>query len=116
MKPADGTLAWLLVIGLGVPLVMLWLVAYVDVARRKDLRVGRKVLWAGAIFFGAYVGIAAYFVMRPLPPVMGKDRRATTPRSSQLVADLESLRQSHDEGAVTADDYLARKRDLLGLT
>jgi len=81
MKPADGTLAWLLVIGLGVPLVMLWLVAYVDVARRKDLRVGRKVLWAGAIFFGAYVGIAAYFVMRPLPTIVTACRRPRIPQT-----------------------------------
>jgi hypothetical protein len=113
---ADGTLAWLLVVGLVVPLFMLWIVAYVDVARRKDLRVTRKVLWTAAIFFGAYIGIAAYFTMRPVAPVIGKGTRATTPRSSQLVADLESLKQSHTEGTVTNDDYLERKRGLLGLT
>ncbi len=113
---ADGTLAWLLVVGLVVPLFMLWIVAYVDVARRKDLRVTRKVLWTAAIFFGAYIGIAAYFMMRPVAPVIGKGTRATTPRSSQLVADLESLKQSHTEGTVTDDDYLERKRGLLGLT
>jgi len=116
MKLGDGTEAWLLVIGLGLPLVMLWLVAYVDVARRKDLAVTKKVLWASAIFFGAYVGIAAYFMMRPVAPAIGKDREATTPRSSQLVSDLESLKNAHAEGTVTADDYLAGKRDLLGLT
>jgi Phospholipase_D-nuclease N-terminal len=116
VRVGDETLRWLIVVGLVVPLFMLWIVAYVDVARRKDLKVTRKFLWAAAIFFGAYIGIAAYFLMRPIAPVIGKGLEATTPRSSQLVADLESLRQNHANGAVTDDDYLARKRDLLGLT
>lgn len=115
MRVADGTLAWLLVIGLGVPLLTLWIVAYVDVARRRDLRFTRKLLWAAAIFFTAYIGIAAYFMMRPVAPVVGKGREATTQRPSRLVADLESLKQSHAEGTVTTEDYLARKQDLLGL-
>ncbi len=115
MRMADGTLPWLLVIGLGVPLLTLWIVAYVDVARRTDLTLTRKALWAATIFFLAYIGIAAYFMMRPVAPVVGKNREATTPRSSRLVADLESLKASHAEGTVTAEDYLARKRHLLGL-
>ncbi len=115
MRIADGTLPWLLVIGLGVPLLTLWIVAYVDVARRRDLTFTRKALWAAAIFFLAYVGIAAYFMMRPVAPVVGKDREATTKRSSRLVTDLESLRQSHANGTITVEDYLARKRELLGL-
>jgi hypothetical protein len=115
MRVADGTLPWLLVIGLGVPLLTLWIVAYVDVARRRDLTLIRKALWAAAIFFMAYIGIAAYFMMRPVAPAVGKNREATTPSSSRLVADLESLKESHVEGTVTAEDYLARKRHLLGL-
>ena len=115
MKFGDNILTQLLAIGLVVPLFLLWIVAYVDVVRRKDLKFTRKVLWATAIFFTAYIGIALYFMMRPVAPVVGKDTRATTPRSSQLVADLESLKEGHTDGAIPDDDYLARKRRLLGL-
>ncbi len=116
MKFGDNILTQLLAIGLVVPLFLLWIVAYVDVARRKDLRFTRKVFWAVAIFLGVYIGIAAYFMMRPVAPVIGKGTRATAPRSSRLVADLESLKEGHTDGAITDDDYLAKKRNLLGLT
>lgn len=109
MRVADGTLAWLLVIGLGVPLLTLWIVAYVDVARRRDLRFTRKLLWAAAIFFTAYIGIAAYFMMRPVAPWWaGTERRQPRDRPDLLpisspsrsrVPQTESHRgHGHDRG------------------
>ena len=89
----DDTLETLIVVGLVVPLFLLWIVAYVDVARRSDLAVGRKVMWGAVILFGAYVGIAVYFIMRPVRPPAGKDLAATTPHSSEKVARLEQLRE-----------------------
>lgn len=116
MAGFGDSLGPLLIIGLFVPLLALWIVAYVDLARRSTLSVARKGLWAVAMFFGAYFGIAAYFLMRPVAPPVGKEPSATSPRSSAIVTDLETLRQDHTNGVLTDDDYLARKRDLLGLT
>lgn len=115
MNIAEGTARSLVVIGIAVSLLLLWIVAYVDLARRKDLSVVKKLLWAAAMFFGVYIGIAAYFVMRPMPEVIGKGLSSETPESSVLVGDLESLHASHAEGSLSDADYLAKKRNLLGL-
>jgi hypothetical protein len=113
---AEETLPTLLSIGIFASLALLWIVTYVDLARRKDLSVVKKVLWGLAIFFGAYIGIAAYFIMRPVPEVPGKRADATTPASSEVVEELELLHSRYDEASITDADYLAQKRDLLGLT
>jgi hypothetical protein len=113
---AEETLQIFLTIGIAASLVLLWIVAYVDLARRRDLSVVKKVLWGLAMLFGTYIGIAAYFIMRPVPEVPGKRAEATTPASSAVVEDLESLHSSYAEGSVTDVDYLAKKRNLLGLT
>lgn len=113
---AEETLRTLLSIGIAASLVLLWIVAYVDLARRRDLSVIKKVLWGLVIVFGAYIGIAAYFIMRPVPEVPGKRADTTTPASSAIVEDLESLHSSYAEGSITDADYLAKKRSLLGLT
>lgn len=113
---AEETLQALLSIGIVASLALLWIVTYVDLARRKNLSVVRKVLWGLVIFFGAYVGIAAYFIMRPVPEVPGKRPDATTPASSKIVEEIESLHSSYDEASITDADYLAQKRNLLGLT
>ena len=116
MTIAEDTARILVVIGLTVPLFLMWIVAYVDLARRRDLSVIKKALWAAVMFFGAYIGIAAYFIMRPVAEVVGKGLNLTAPETSAIVDDLESLRTNHSEGSITDADYLARKRDLLGLT
>jgi hypothetical protein len=113
---AEETIRTLMTIGIAASLILLWIVTYVDLARRKDLSVVKKVLWAVVIFFTAYIGIAVYFIMRPVPEVLGKRADATTPESSAIVGDLESLHASYAEGSITDADYLARKRKLLGLT
>ena len=115
MNIAEDTSRQLVAIGFTVSLLLLWIVAYVDLARRKDLAVVKKLLWVAAMLFGAYIGIAVYFVMRPVPEVIGKGLNSTAPESSALVGNLESLRSSHTEGSLSDADYLAKKRDLLGL-
>ena len=115
MTIAQETARSLVVVGITVSLLLLWIVAYVDLARRKDLSVVKKLLWAAAMFFGVYIGIAAYFVMRPVPEVIGKGLSSDTPESSALIGGLELLRTSHAEGSLSDADYLAKKRNLLGL-
>ena len=116
MTMAEDTIRVLMGIGIAASLILLWLVAFVDLARRKDFSVARKALWALIMFFTAYIGIAAYFILRPVPEVFGKGANATTPESSAIVDGLESLHQSHAEGSISDADYLARKRALMGLT
>jgi len=116
MTIAEGTARTLVIIGLTIPLFLMWIVAYVDLARRRDLSVIKKVGWAVAMFFGAYIGIAAYFIMRPVAEVIGKGLNPTTPETSAIVDDLETLRTSHSEGSLTDADYLAKKRGILGLS
>jgi len=116
MTLGDGVLDQLIILGLVVPMISMWLVAYVDIARRRDLKPTRKILWAAVIFFVPYIGVLAYVAWRPMAPMFGAGSHGTTPRSSVLVADIESLRQDHLNGAITDESYLSKKRDMLGLT
>jgi hypothetical protein len=116
MRLAEDTARVLLVIGIMVPLFLLWIVTFVDIARRKDLSLPRKAMWTAVTFFGVYIGIAVYAAMRPVPEVLGKGIRQTVPETSATVSTLETLRAEHAGGSIGDADYLAKKRDLLGLT
>ncbi len=116
MNIADETARTLVLIGVTIPLFLLWIVALVDIARRSDLGIGKRLMWAAVILFGLYIGIAVYFLMRPVAEVNGKGPNPTTPETSAIVNNIEALRSSHAEGSINDTDYLARKRDLLGLT
>lgn len=112
----DEALDLLVLLGLLLPLVSMWLVAYVDIARRKDLKPTRKAMWAAVIFIAPYIGILAYVAWRPVAPIFGTGRHGTTPSSSVLVAEVESLRRDHVDGSITDEHYLSRKRQIFGLT
>ncbi len=116
MNIAEDTARVLVVIGIAIPLLLLWIVTFVDIARRKNLPITRKALWTAVTFFGAHIGIAVYYGMRPVPEVLGKGLRPTTPETSATVSRLETLRADHTAGSINDADYLAKKRDLLGLT
>lgn len=116
MNVAEETTRVLLVIGITVPLFLLWMVTFVDIARRRDLSLLRKMMWTAVTFFGVYIGIAVYAAMRPVPEVFGKGLRQTIPETSATVSTLETLRADHAGGSIDDADYLAKKRNLLGLT
>jgi uncharacterized membrane protein len=113
---AEESIRVLMTIGIAASLFLIWIVAYVDLARRNDLSILKKVAWALIMFFGAYIGIAAYFILRPVPEVMGKGLHHTTPESSEVVNALETLHEDHADGSISDADYLTQKRSLLGLT
>jgi hypothetical protein len=48
-----------------IPLVLLWLFALVDLARRQDLSGLAKGLWAVAIVFLPLIGMIVYFATSP---------------------------------------------------
>lgn len=116
MDPFSATFNWLFAVGIAIPLALVWLVALFDLFRRTDLTIGRKVVWTIVIVAGVFVGTAAYFIVRParLPP--GKDSRDSTKQSSDIVTNLEALRQQHLDGTLKDDAYLKQKQKLLGLS
>ena len=109
---AIDTLMW---VALTLPVIAIWVVAFWDLTRRKDLRLVGKVAWAVAIIFTAYIGIAAYAIMRPIPPPDGKVSAKTTPRASAIVGALETLVAAHAAGSVTDASFDMQKRQILGL-
>jgi uncharacterized membrane protein len=97
------------------PLIALWVAGFWDLVHRHDLTVYRKAVWAALFILTLYIGLALYFVMRPVRPPSGKDNSRTVPRASGIVTDLESLAVEHERGEIADDAFLARKRELLGL-
>ncbi len=102
-------------VALTLPLVALWVAAFWDIARRRDLSVTRKLAWSVVIIVTAYIGIAVYAIMRPIPPPPGKVNAATLPRASAIVGSLEHLVAAHANGDISDSDFDASKREILGL-
>jgi hypothetical protein len=115
MKLFDESVFDVAVIAIVVPLLLLWVAAFVDLFRRKDISVLRKTLWATLILLTAYIGIAIYFVARPIRAPEGKRYGTTAPRTRGIVDDIEELREQHAEGSIDDEAYVTQKRLLLGL-
>ena len=105
----------LTIIAIVVPLGLLYFAAYLDLYRRDDLPLVAKLIWAAVVFFLVFVGVVAYFFMRPPRPPEGKRYGETVSRSSELVGELEAASTSHAAGNLSDRDYLSKKRSLLGL-
>ena len=115
MQLFDESVNAVAVIAIFVPLMLLWLAAFVDLFRRKDISVSRKALWAALIVLTAYIGIAIYFIARPIREPEGKRYGTTAPRTRGIVDGIEGLRVQHEDGSIDNDTYLTKKRLLLGL-
>lgn len=115
MQTVDEALSVLLWIGFTAPLIALWVAGFWDLAHRSDLSVFRKAVWGALFVLTLYVGIAIYFVTRPVRPPAGKGTSQTAPRASRIVSELESLSVSRSANELTDDEFLDRKRELLGL-
>jgi hypothetical protein len=105
----------LLTIAIVVPLFLLWIAAFIDLFRRKDLGIGKKLMWGVIVVFSAHVGLLLYFVFRPIPPPSGKRLRDRTDRASGIVTSIERLHNERDAGDISDAAYLTAKRTLLGL-
>jgi hypothetical protein len=115
MQSIDEALTALLWVAFTAPLIALWVAGFWDLAHRKDLTVYRKAVWAALFILTLYIGIAVYFIMRPVRPPAGKGYSHTVPRASGIVTELESLTVARTAGEITDDAFIARKRELLGL-
>ena len=105
-----------MLVALALPLIALWVVTFWDIARRRDLTVTRKIMWSLVIVITAYIGIALYAIMRPVPPPPGKARSASLPRASAIVGALEALVASHDAGDIPDATFDGEKRKILGIS
>lgn len=105
-----------LVIAIAVPLFLLWVAVIVDLLRRNDLSIGKKLMWLVIVVFSVHIGVLLYFIFRPIPPPAGKRRHDKDERASAIVDSIESLHAQHDLGDISDEAYLHAKRELLGLT
>lgn len=49
-----------------IPLAVLWAALLIDLIRRDDIGIGKKLVWGAATFLTAEFGAAVYIAMRPL--------------------------------------------------
>ena len=115
MGTVDDALGVLLWVAFTAPLVALWIAGFWDLARRDDLTVYRKAVLAALFILTLYIGLAIYFVMRPVRPPAGKGNSQTVPRASAIVAELESLSTARKTDEIAQAEFTDRKRELLGL-
>jgi uncharacterized membrane protein len=105
----------LLIIAVTVPLLLLWVAVIVDLLRRRDLSVGKKLMWLAIVIVTIYVGVVLYFIFRPVPNPSGKREREKDERASAIVASIEVLHKRHAAGEISDSTYLEDKRELLGI-
>jgi hypothetical protein len=86
---------WLLFVF--VPLTILWIVVLMDMMGRRDLLGWQKAIWVVVIIFFPWVGILAYFVVRPaeaaFPATAARPApaaQANTPRGSPTAAPTQA--------------------------
>ena len=115
IRDLELTAGAFILIAIAVPLILLWAAVFIDLFRRKDLSVIKKALWATLVIFSVHIGVVLYFIFRPVRPPEGKRLRHREDRSSAIVTEIEQLHKSHDDRAISDDDYLNAKRELLGL-
>jgi Phospholipase_D-nuclease N-terminal/Short C-terminal domain len=105
-----------------IPLVMLWIFALVDLARRVDISGLAKGLWAVAIVLLPLFGMVIYFIARPHDAEMAPDPEVRMQQiraemgvpDSNTIAQLERLGDLRDAGAITEDEFATLKANLLG--
>lgn len=97
------------------PLILLFVASFIDLYRRKDLSVLRKLAWVVVIVLTLYVGVALYYLFRPPSTPEGKRSGETKEHTKSVVDQLESLRSAHDRGELDDAAFLAAKRGVLGL-
>jgi Short C-terminal domain/Phospholipase_D-nuclease N-terminal len=103
-----------------VPLVMLWVFALVDLARRADLSSLAKGLWAVAIVLLPIIGMLVYFITRPddegvpAAAVGNQQQNLSGDLSLDKLDEIEKLAELRDSGALTDDEFSTMKRKILG--
>ena len=89
-------LAWIIFLFV-IPLAVLWTALVVDLVRRSDISVGKKVLWAGFTAFTAEFGAVVYILMRPL---QFPEERLTPTAGNELAHHVLSAAERGDRTAL----------------
>jgi len=103
-----------------VPLIMLWIFALSDLARRADLSGVAKGLWAVAVVLLPLIGMLIYFITRPDTADMGPTAEAkyrelqAAELTEERLAEIEKLSTLRDSGALTDEEFAAMKAKILG--
>ncbi len=104
-----------------VPLVMLWIFALTDLARRVDISGLAKALWAIAIVFFPLIGMVVYFIVRPAdaemakgPAVRMEETKAEDNMDLDKLEQLDKLGKLKAAGTISEDEFNRLKTQLLG--
>ena len=94
-----------------IPLAIIWVAAVFDLFKRDDLSGVAKALWLLAVVLVPIAGVVVYLIARPKPPATVT---GTAGPSDQSVAqDLGQLKELHETGALTDDEYAHAKSSVL---
>ena len=102
-----------------VPLIMLWVFSLTDLTHRRELSGAAKGLWAVAIVLLPLLGMLLYFITRPNDAVSTEDWDVvvgTVPPgtiSDDRITELERIAKLKDDGAITDEEYLKLKVEVL---
>jgi hypothetical protein len=104
-----------------IPLLILWIFALTDLARRHDISGLAKGLWAVAIVLLPVIGMIIYFITRPHDDEVQNFAKApatagtTNPGAIDhaTITQLEKLADLRDAGAITEEDFASMKAKLL---
>lgn len=89
-----------------VPLVLLWAAVIVDLVRREDISIGRKLIWGAATIVFLTIGVLAYVIARPWRfPEDDVSADSQDRKSAEL---LEAV-TSHQEGGLSDDELVSAK-------
>ncbi|MEA3510394.1 MAG: PLD nuclease N-terminal domain-containing protein [Actinomycetota bacterium] len=99
-----------------IPLAVIWMLAFFDIiTRRSDLPIAWKGIWFAVVIFIPYIGIFIYAFVRP--PVEGTRSGDNDPTATaQAIDEIHRLVSEHEDGAITNDQFAARKAAVFGLS
>lgn len=96
---------WVLLVVVTIPLLWLWIVSIVEVIRRPNRPIGRRVLWVVAFLFVPLVALVAYVVMRSPDPVWRSGVAPDVSPSARTFVEAAEARQRHD---LSDDEFRSR--------
>ncbi len=86
-----------------IPLFIGDVLAMIEVVIRRDLGLGRKVLWVPFLWFVPAIGLATYMLVRPRRHARFRTLRSTSPNESAVA--LVALAEAFQRGEIDAAEY-----------
>jgi hypothetical protein len=100
--------------------IWMFIAIFADIFRRNDISGWGKAGWVFLIFVLPFIGILIYVIARPkmteqdrqmMAQMQEAERRASGQSTADEIAKLAKLR---DDGTITAEEFEAKKKQLLG--